>query len=49
LAEVSARPDVAGLVWFDQVDDGAGVDWRIETDPAVVAAWRTGLANRPPA
>jgi hypothetical protein len=49
LAEVSARPDVAGLVWFDQVDKGAGVDWRIETDPAVVAAWRTGLANRPPA
>jgi len=49
LAQVSARPDVAGLVWFDQVDDGAGIDWRIETDPAVVTAWRTGVANRPPA
>jgi hypothetical protein len=49
LAAVSARSDVAGLVWFDQVDKGAGVDWRIETDPDVVAAWRTGLANRQPA
>ncbi|MFL6097972.1 MAG: glycoside hydrolase family 26 protein, partial [Blastococcus sp.] len=49
LAAVSARPEVAGLIWFDQVDDGAGVDWRIETEPDVVAAWRTGLANRPPA
>jgi mannan endo-1,4-beta-mannosidase len=49
LAEVSFRPDIAGLVWFDQVDDGAGVDWRIESEPDVVAAWSAGYASRPPA
>jgi hypothetical protein len=49
LAQAAARPQIAGLVWFDQLDDGAGVDWRIETEPAVVAAWRTGYLTRPPA
>jgi len=47
LAEVSARPEIAGLVWFDQVDDGAGVDWRIETSRTVAAAWRAGFQGRP--
>jgi hypothetical protein len=49
LAEVAARPEIAGLVWFDQVDDGAGVDWRIETRPDVTTAWRAAYESRPPA
>ena len=49
LTEASARPEIAGMVWFDQVDDGAGVDWRIETEPDVVEAWRAGYLGRPPA
>ncbi|MCW2705783.1 MAG: hypothetical protein JWQ37_3778 [Blastococcus sp.] len=48
LAEASARPEIAGLIWFDQVDDGAGVDWRIETEADVVDAWRAGYTSRPP-
>jgi beta-mannanase len=49
LAQAAARPEIAGLMWFDQVDDGADVDWRIETEPDVVAAWRAGYESRPPA
>jgi mannan endo-1,4-beta-mannosidase len=47
LAEVAARPDVAGVIWFDQVDKARVVDWRIETEPAVVDAWKQGFAARP--
>jgi hypothetical protein len=47
LASVSGRPDIAGLMWFDQVDRGTGVDWRIENQPAVAAAWREGYLARP--
>jgi len=49
LAQISARTDIAGLMWFDQVDDGADVDWRIETEPAAAAAWRAGYEARPTA
>jgi hypothetical protein len=47
LAAVSARPEIAGVMWFDQVDHATRIDWRIEKQPAVVAAWRTGYLNRP--
>ncbi len=47
LAAVSARPEIAGLMWFDQVDHATRIDWRIEKQPAVVAAWRAGYLNRP--
>lgn len=47
LAAVSARPEIAGLVWFDHVDHGTRIDWRIEKQPAVVTAWRAGFLNRP--
>jgi len=47
LAEVAARPDITGVVWFDHVDDGRTVDWRIETEPAAADAWRQGFAARP--
>jgi len=46
LAELRHRPEVAGLVWFDQVDARRGVDWRIETEPEAVAAWRAGFLAR---
>lgn len=47
LAAVSARPEIAGLMWFDHLDHGTRVDWRIEKQPAAVAAWRAGYVNRP--
>jgi mannan endo-1,4-beta-mannosidase len=47
LAEVSARPEIAGVVWFDQVDKARDVDWRIETEPAAASAWRQGFGARP--
>jgi mannan endo-1,4-beta-mannosidase len=49
LQEVAQRPEITGLVWFDHVDEGVGVDWRIELDPRAAAAWRTGFLSRPPA
>ncbi len=42
------RPEIAGLVWFDHVDEGAGADWRIETEADAAAAWRAGFTSRPP-
>jgi beta-mannanase len=47
LAEAAARPEIAGLVYFDHVDDKAGVDWRIDQDPASVQAWRDAFTSRP--
>jgi hypothetical protein len=48
LAEVAARPDIAGVVWFSHVDRARGVvDWRIETDPDAAHAWRRGFLARP--
>lgn len=47
LAAVSARPEIAGLMWFDQVDHVTRIDWRIEKQPAVAAAWRAGYESRP--
>ncbi|TKJ33129.1 glycosyl hydrolase [Blastococcus sp. CCUG 61487] len=47
LAEVAVRPDVAGVIWFDQVDKARRVDWRIENDPDAVAAWQRGFEARP--
>lgn len=47
LAEAAVRPDLAGIIWFDQVDKARGVDWRIEDDPDAVAAWQRGFQARP--
>jgi len=47
LAEVTARPYLAGIVWFDHVDEGREVDWRIEVEPDAAAAWRQGFIHRP--
>ena len=46
-AELAARPEVVGLVWFDHVDEGRSVDWRIEDDADAVSAWRTAFEARP--
>jgi hypothetical protein len=40
---VTSRPAVLGLIWFDY--DKAGVDWGIESRPAVRAAFAAGLAG----
>lgn len=45
-AELQHRPEIAGVVWFDHVDDARDVDWRIETEPEAVAAWRTAFDAR---
>lgn len=45
--EVRLRPDVAGIVWFNHVDDGAEVDWRIDQDAETARIWRTGFESRP--
>lgn len=47
LAEAALRPDLAGIIWFDQVDKARGVDWRIEDDADAVAAWQRGFEARP--
>lgn len=47
LAEAAVRPDVAGIIWFDQVDKARGVDWRIEQDTDAVTAWQRGFEARP--
>jgi mannan endo-1,4-beta-mannosidase len=47
LREVPGRPEITGVIWFDHVDDGAGVDWRIETEPDAADAWRAGFSARP--
>lgn len=47
LQEVRSRPEIAGVVWFSHVDEGAGVDWRIETEPDAADAWRAGFDGRP--
>lgn len=47
LAALPARPDVVGLIWFDHVDEGRTVDWRIEGDAAAAAAWQQGFDARP--
>ena len=47
LAEVTARPEIAGIVWFDHVDHARDVDWRIETESDAAAAWRPGFQARP--
>lgn len=42
-ASVAADPDVAGFIWFDydkQSADGSQHDWRIDNDPAALAAFR---------
>jgi beta-mannanase len=47
LAEVAQRPEIAGLVYFDHVDPKAGVDWRIDRDPAAIRAWDDAFRHRP--
>jgi hypothetical protein len=47
LTEVAARPEIAGIVWFDHVDHARDVDWRIETESDAAAAWRQGFEARP--
>ncbi|SDY54335.1 Glycosyl hydrolase family 26 [Modestobacter sp. DSM 44400] len=45
-AELQHRPDVAGVVWFDHVDDARNIDWRIETEAAAIAAWHQAFVSR---
>jgi hypothetical protein len=40
---VEHRPDILGFVWFDETNYQG--DWRLETDPAAVAAFRRGVAS----
>jgi mannan endo-1,4-beta-mannosidase len=40
---VTGNPDVLGLVWFDYDKDG--VDWRIESRPAIQAAFAQDIAG----
>ena len=47
LGEVQRRPEIAGVVWFDHVDERAGVDWRIEKEQDAAAAWHAGSTVRP--
>ncbi|MGZ4591352.1 MAG: glycoside hydrolase family 26 protein [Actinomycetes bacterium] len=47
LAEVARRPEIAGLVYFDQLDKSAGVDWRIDRNQAALTAWHDGFTARP--
>jgi mannan endo-1,4-beta-mannosidase len=47
LAEIAARPEIAGVVWFSHVDEARDVDWRIETEPDTAEAWRQGFLARP--
>jgi hypothetical protein len=42
---VRERTDVLGFVWFNYYK--AGVDWRLESRPAVRAAVAAGLAGLP--
>ena len=43
-AGVKAEPDVLGFVWFDYDKAGVGRDdWRIEDDPAALAAFRAAV------
>ncbi|MDP9428939.1 MAG: glycosyl hydrolase [Actinomycetota bacterium] len=45
-AELQQRPEIAGVVWFSQVDQRRGVDWRIQTEADTAQAWREGFASR---
>ena len=47
LGELTGRPEIAGLIWFDHRDERAGVDWRIETEPDAADAWRAVFDGRP--
>ena len=47
LAEIAKRPEIAGLIYFDHVDPKAGIDWRIDRDPAAVRAWVDAFLHRP--
>ena len=47
LAEVARRPEITGVIYFDHVDPKAGVDWRIDKDPAAVRSWVDAFLNRP--
>jgi mannan endo-1,4-beta-mannosidase len=40
LARVRADPDLIGLVWFDLVKEH---DWRMDSSPQALAAFRAGL------
>ena len=38
---------LVGLIYFDHVDPKAGIDWRIDRDPAAVRAWVDAFLHRP--
>jgi mannan endo-1,4-beta-mannosidase len=46
LAQLGQQPEIAGLVWFDHLDQARGVDWRIETEADAAEAWRAGFVSR---
>jgi hypothetical protein len=41
-SELPRFPQITSVVWFDLVK---GTDWRVESSPASVAAYRAGVAN----
>ena len=49
LRDVQRRPEIVGVIWFDHIDRGTGVDWRIAPEPVAAAAWRAGFLARPAA
>jgi hypothetical protein len=42
-ASVTSNPDVLGFVWFDYDKDG--VDWRLESRPAVRAVFDQDISG----
>ncbi|MCX5401188.1 glycoside hydrolase family 26 protein [Streptomyces sp. NBC_00102] len=42
---VTTRGDVVGFVWFDANDAPDGIDWRIDSGPGALAAFRRGVAD----
>ena len=46
LQQLQRRPEIAGLVWFDHLDQQRGVDWRVETEADAANAWRGGFTSR---
>ena len=50
---LATHPDVIGFVWFEKTKaNGAGTDWRFDTDPVTKSAFQAGLRTlemvRPP-
>ncbi|MEU1089388.1 glycosyl hydrolase [Streptomyces sp. NPDC005892] len=42
---VTTRDDVVGFVWLDTDEGPGGTDWRIDSSPGALAAFRRGVAD----